>query len=204
MPLRLSHSCRQFRRQHVEYVDGFLVADAIRECETHLDECDDCRRHDLRVRRSLLALQALREIEPSADFHRRLCDRLARETTHYAPAAPHRMRWGIASAMIAASAALLITTPRPADAPRSSAVVESATLFGALAPSESSPPAVPGAPVSPRNEQREQNRPVKSATLAAQREGRFEAVPGRPPLRTDPLMPRSQSARLQTVTFIGQ
>jgi hypothetical protein len=43
----------------------------------HLDECPDCARRDVWVRRSLLALQALPRIEPSADFRERLYERLA-------------------------------------------------------------------------------------------------------------------------------
>ena len=111
MPRRPSYSCRQFRRQHVEFVDGLLCNEAHRACTEHVSACPACAHHDVQVRRSLLALQALPSIEPSADFRQRLRARLAQEAQHPAPA-PVRpgIRWGVAGVVVAASFALLAAT----------------------------------------------------------------------------------------------
>jgi hypothetical protein len=45
--------------------------------QEHLYECPACATRDVWVRRSLLALQSLQSIEPSAGFHERLYERLA-------------------------------------------------------------------------------------------------------------------------------
>lgn len=44
--------------------------------QEHLYECQACATRDVWVRRSLLALQVLPSIEPSAGFHKRLYERL--------------------------------------------------------------------------------------------------------------------------------
>ena len=43
----------------------------------HLDNCPRCATRDVWMRRSLLALQVLPRIEPSAGFRERLYERLA-------------------------------------------------------------------------------------------------------------------------------
>jgi anti-sigma factor RsiW len=83
MPRRPSYSCRQFRLQHVEYVDGLLPGDARNACDAHLMACPVCRRQDVQIRRSLMALQALPIIVPSPGFQARLRERIAHETLHY-------------------------------------------------------------------------------------------------------------------------
>jgi len=77
MPCRSSCSCRQFRRQHAEFVDGFLAEETARAMQGHVNNCPSCATRDVWMRRSLLALQALPRIEPSADFRQRLFERLA-------------------------------------------------------------------------------------------------------------------------------
>ena len=206
MPRRSSLSCRQFRAQHVEYVDGFLAGDVLHACEMHLEECTICRQHDVMVRRSLLALQALPTIEPSADFHQRLCDRLANDTMHYPPTVPHRVRWGMTAAILAASVALLIAAPSPrAGRPSGAALVQAPVLLGKSSP-RSAPsaqvaviPAASAPTVPPPKARAPQN-----AASEKSRTARFEALPGQAPLRTDGAMSRPQSVRLQTVTYIGQ
>ena len=86
MPCRPSYSCRQFRRRHVEFVDGLLPGEAQDVCEAHVRECPVCAEHDVQVRRSLLALQVLPTIMPSADFRDRLRARLAGEAPTVVPA----------------------------------------------------------------------------------------------------------------------
>ena len=77
MPCRSSCSCRQFRRQHAEFVDGFLAEETVRAMQEHVSGCPSCATRDVWMRRSLLALQALPSIEPSAGFRERLFERLA-------------------------------------------------------------------------------------------------------------------------------
>ena len=207
MPRRLSSSCRQFRRLDVEYVDGFLVGEALQACDLHLDACPACRRHDVMVRRSLLALQALPVIEPSAGFQRRLYDRIAHDALYVAPSAPHRVRWGVAAMLLAASAALLVVAPSPASRTRtpSVAVVPAPALMSPSHAREASFREISAAPAKAAPEGTP--RPTRLRLGARPVEGRtarFEALPGRAPLRTEAPVPGQHPARLQAVTYIGQ
>ena len=77
MPRRSFSACRQFRRQHTDFVDGFLSEGTSCAMQAHLIRCPSCATRDVWMRRSLLALQALQRIEPSANFRERLYERLA-------------------------------------------------------------------------------------------------------------------------------
>jgi len=77
MPCRSSCSCRQFRRRHTELVDGLLLEETARAMQEHVNDCPSCATRDVWMRRSLLALQSLPRIEPSAGFRERLFARLA-------------------------------------------------------------------------------------------------------------------------------
>ena len=92
MPCRPSCNCREFRRQHAEFTDGFLSMETSLAMQDHLYECPACATRDVWVRRSLLALQALPSIEPTAGFHDRLYERLA-----MSPAMPPVTRLQLAS-----------------------------------------------------------------------------------------------------------
>jgi len=183
MPRRPSSSCRRFRRLHVEYVDGLLSNEAQLACRAHLDECPDCAAHDVRIRRSLLALQALPTIEVSDHFHERLCERLSRETLHYTPGKPSLARRIMAGAIIAAAAVLYASfshtrTPAPLR----------------LAPVVARAPEAPLQDMAPR---------VRTATTATS-SPRFEALPGRLPPRSLLQAPHLQSIQLQAVNYVGQ
>ncbi|HYW31012.1 MAG TPA: zf-HC2 domain-containing protein [Gemmatimonas sp.] len=69
--------CRNFRRHHLAYLDDTLSGDQTSEAQRHLLSCDGCAAHDTLVRRSLMMARSLPAIEPTADFQRRLRDRLA-------------------------------------------------------------------------------------------------------------------------------
>jgi hypothetical protein len=69
--------CREFRNNHVAFVDDLLPACEMDAMWRHLANCSGCARQDMRVRRSLMLVRNLPPIEPSADFVRRLNDRLA-------------------------------------------------------------------------------------------------------------------------------
>lgn len=70
--------CREFRNQHVGFVDDTLPAVDMDAMRRHRDVCFTCARHDAAVRRSLLLVRNLPCIEPSPDFMARLNDRLRR------------------------------------------------------------------------------------------------------------------------------
>jgi anti-sigma factor RsiW len=190
MPRRLSSSCRQFRRQHAEFVDGYLSDEALCASRAHLDECPACAHHDVLIRRSLLAVQALPMIEPSAGFHDRLCERLSREAHHYAPVQSRGVRWGMATVIVAASAALFLAAsylPRqPAMSP----------------PAPVSVPVLAGAPERP-TVATEVKDPTRAATVSRPF-GRFEALPGQAPARRESPMVQGPLVRLQTASYIGQ
>ena len=68
--------CRGFRERHVGFVDDTLPAVEMREMDEHVRACPRCARHDTAVRRGLLIVRNLPQIEPSADFMLRLNARL--------------------------------------------------------------------------------------------------------------------------------
>lgn len=198
MPRRLSSSCRQFQRQHAEFVDGCLSDEAQRAGRAHLDECPVCARHDVRIRRSLMALQSLPMIEPSADFRDRLFERLAREELHYSPVPSRHVRWGMAAAIVAASVALLFAASSrsgPSDA-SPAAVPVMAHAPARPAPLRPVPARTVSLPVS--------NQSGMSTAAAPRSRGRFEALPGQGASSSGPLLPQGAAVRLQTVSYIGQ
>lgn len=74
--------CRSFRKRHVSFVDDTLPGVELVQMELHVRECEACSRLDQRVRRSLLiARNNAPRIQPSADFSRRLAQRLEEERT---------------------------------------------------------------------------------------------------------------------------
>ncbi|MBW7932720.1 MAG: zf-HC2 domain-containing protein [Gemmatimonadaceae bacterium] len=209
MPRRPSISCREFRRQHVEYVDGFLVGDALMACERHLDQCDACRRHDTLIRRSLLALQALPTITPSPDFGRRLQARLAADSARLVPIPARGIRWGIAAAMLAASVALLIAAPKPAPSGGTVKMVRMPAMRVVTPTTPTTPAAfVASAPAVVALTADSTNRPAEAQRAHrranASTGARFEALPGQAPLRTAPSAGTTSSVRLQAVTYVGQ
>jgi hypothetical protein len=64
--------CRDFREQHLSYVDDTLPGVELVRMQIHMNECDECARHDATIRRSLMLFRNLPRIEPSPDFSRRL------------------------------------------------------------------------------------------------------------------------------------
>lgn len=98
MPFRPSSSCRRFRRLHAEFVDELLPFETQRICWRHRDECAACARHDVMVRRALLAVQVLPVIRASADFRWRLFERLRQEQIVSARHTPRYARRGVVAA----------------------------------------------------------------------------------------------------------
>lgn len=74
--------CREFREKHVGFVDDTLPAIDMEEMHHHLRGCARCARHDTAVRRGLMLVRSLPQIEPSAEFMARLNERLAEARLH--------------------------------------------------------------------------------------------------------------------------
>jgi hypothetical protein len=68
--------CREFRERHVGFVDDTLPAVEMYDMQEHVRTCARCSRHDAAVRRGLLIVRNLPQIEPSPDFMARLNSRL--------------------------------------------------------------------------------------------------------------------------------
>lgn len=68
--------CSTFRQHHCAFVDDVLPGADIVAMELHRVECAPCAAFDARVRRSLLLVRNLPEVECSADFGDRLARRL--------------------------------------------------------------------------------------------------------------------------------
>src|SRR6185436_5539037 len=71
-------NCRQFRNHHVPFVDDVLSAADMRAMREHLARCESCARLDVRIRRSLMIVRSLPQIDVSTDFAPRLEARLRR------------------------------------------------------------------------------------------------------------------------------
>ena len=69
-------NCREFKSNHVGFVDDLLPAADMSEMRRHLLVCTTCAALDTRIRRSLLIVRNLPQIEPSADFFARLSEAL--------------------------------------------------------------------------------------------------------------------------------
>ena len=168
---------------------------------SHGDDCPACSRLDVQVRRSLLALQTLPTIEPSADFRERLHTRLV--LSQVAERIPTRVstrvsmrgiRWGLASVVTAASVAFLMLAAQS----RTARQVESRPTL-ARAPE----PVAPAAPVAPQPVAPAQTAPMTYASRPAETL-RFEALPGVSAVRRSPSLLASPSVRLQLASFTGQ
>lgn len=110
--------CKHFRKHHLAYLDDTLPGDLMAQAQRHVLECDGCAAHDTLVRRSLMALRILPEIEPSAAFQSRLRETLAacRAERNAGPAGGQRRIAGFPSprfvtptrAMLAMAASVVI------------------------------------------------------------------------------------------------
>ncbi|MDP1890069.1 MAG: hypothetical protein Q8K55_04190 [Gemmatimonadaceae bacterium] len=207
MPLRLSSSCRQFRRQHADFMDGCLSDEAQRAGRAHLDDCPVCARHDVQIRRSLMALQALPMIELSAGFHDRLYERLAREEIQYAPAPLRHVRWGLATAIVAASIALLFAASSNSQQHEASRPAPVMAQAPALPAAQHPVLGLAGRDVAANHGATSNSAATSSAATAptARRSrARFEALPGQGAVLSGPLLQQGSAVRLQTVSYIGQ
>ena len=64
--------CREFRRNHVAFVDDLLPGIDLVRMQRHILECRSCARHDTMIRRALLVVRNMPRLEVSAGFSERL------------------------------------------------------------------------------------------------------------------------------------
>ncbi|MBU6364989.1 MAG: hypothetical protein KJT01_02140 [Gemmatimonadetes bacterium] len=69
--------CRQFRRDHLDYLDDTLPGDVMRAAQLHVLQCGACAAHDALVRRSLMVVRSLPDVAPRLGFEDRMAARLA-------------------------------------------------------------------------------------------------------------------------------
>jgi len=69
--------CRTFRKQHFAYLDDTLPGDEMSAAQRHVMACDSCAAHDTMVRRTLMLVRNMNDIEPSAHFRERMQARLS-------------------------------------------------------------------------------------------------------------------------------
>lgn len=69
-------NCREFKSNHVGFIDDVLCAADMAAMRRHVRVCTRCSTLDVRIRRSLMVVRNLPQIEPSADFYPRLIERL--------------------------------------------------------------------------------------------------------------------------------
>src|SRR5947207_1725000 len=96
-----SMNCREFKAKHVGFIDDVLSAADMADMRQHLRACVPCGTLDVRIRRSLLVVRNLPQIEPSADFYLRLSERL-----RTAPSPSASRRSSIATTIVVVFAAL--------------------------------------------------------------------------------------------------
>jgi len=100
--------CREFRDQHLSYVDDTLPGVELVRMQMHLTECPECARHDATIRRSLMLFRSLPRIEPSSDFSQKL-ERKLREAKMADAAAVSSGRSRRLGAAVTVSSLLMLT-----------------------------------------------------------------------------------------------
>jgi hypothetical protein len=123
-------NCREFRANHLAFVDDTLSALDTGSMRRHIESCGWCARHDTAVRRSLLLVRNLPSIECSPDFMLRLEQRI-RELGPIDRSGRDERRQGLSTGTFAALAASILAV----------------TTLGALMARDSAPAEVVMAPV---------------------------------------------------------
>jgi hypothetical protein len=99
--------CREFRDNHLQFVDDTLAGVELVGMQLHVTECEECARQDAAVRRSLMLFRNLPRIEPSADFSKRLEIKL-REARLADAASMQGSRTRILGATVAITSAVML------------------------------------------------------------------------------------------------
>jgi putative zinc finger protein len=99
--------CREFRKKHLAFIDDTLPGIELVGMQRHLAECEACARRDTLVRRSLLLVRNLPDIQPAPDFAARLHAKLrALGPIDRSPPIQHGP--GIGAAAVAAAAVVAL------------------------------------------------------------------------------------------------
>ena len=103
-------TCSEFLEHYSAYRDQILRDPVgFERMRRHLAECPRCRLYDARIARGVTALRSFSELQPSAQFRRRLARRLAQSTTEPLPITPAPA--GLMVAFMLAAAVLLLVWP---------------------------------------------------------------------------------------------
>jgi len=97
--------CKEFKENHLAFVDDTLAGIQLDEMRQHLEECAECGSRDSKIRRALLLVRNLPSIQPSPDFARRLDARLAASLA--IPLATAGVRKRVTAAATLAAAAMI-------------------------------------------------------------------------------------------------
>lgn len=99
--------CKHFRENHCAFVDDILPGVELVGMQMHLNECEECAKHDAVVRRSLMLFRSLPSIQLSPDFSTRLEQRL-REAKLADAVADHTGRSRAFAATVALSSIVML------------------------------------------------------------------------------------------------
>jgi hypothetical protein len=142
-------NCREFKSKHVGFVDDVLCAADMAALNRHLRVCARCSTLDIRIRRSLMVVRNLPQIEASPDFYARLIERLK-----HAPAPPAAQplaftaaRYAVVTAALAAAVYFAMAAGVRHSAPREIVPVQTVATRIERVPSPiSNPELVPAVP----------------------------------------------------------
>ena len=129
--------CRQFKSNHVGFIDDLLPAADMLEMRRHLSVCSACSALDIRIRRSLLVVRNLPQIEPSADFFARLNDALKQAPppqAKFRPLAAAATFTAVTAALAAAVYFAMAISPKPEVAPVAPPTVVASHAVASVAP----------------------------------------------------------------------
>ena len=99
--------CKHFRDNHFAFVDDTLPGIELVGMQLHLNECEQCAKHDATIRRSLMLFRSLPSIQPSPDFSARLEQKL-RESRIADAVAAQTGRARTLAATVAISSAVIL------------------------------------------------------------------------------------------------
>jgi hypothetical protein len=129
--------CREFKSNHVGFIDDLLPAAGMLEMRRHLAACDSCAALDTRIRRSLLVFRNLPQIEPSADFFARLSDALKQAPVpepKFRPMAAAAAFTAVTAALAAAVYFAMAISPKTQPSPVANAQIAAAHGVAPVAP----------------------------------------------------------------------
>jgi anti-sigma factor RsiW len=129
--------CREFKSNHVGFIDDLLPAADMSAMRRHLAACARCATLDIRIRRSLLVVRNLPQIEPSADFFARLSEALQHAPPpepKYRPLVAAAAFTGVTAALAAAVYFAMAISPGAEPAPVPAAQIAETPVVAPVAP----------------------------------------------------------------------